>query len=243
MKKLHQVDINKLFGGLQRQLAASLQSGRDAFSHPSAKGNVTEETWRHLFCDYLPTRYQIHKGFVIDHKGNCSDEIDILIVDRHFSPFLLTFGTGLYVPSESVYAAFEIKQALSSENFGYAQDKLESVRKLTRTSAPIVNMGKSSRPRKKFPILGGLLTSSSDWSPTFGKPFENKLRNSTKSRAIDLGYCMDAGGFEKLPHKSEVRFFEGNNSLVVFILTVINRLQKLGTVPAIEFEKYLANIR
>jgi hypothetical protein len=245
VKSVRRVDLEKLFGGLQTQLSAVLQSGRDAFSHPGAKGAVTEEAWRQLLSDYLPTRYQVRKGFVIDHKGRCSDEIDILVIDRHYSPFLLTLGTGLYVPAESVYAAFEVKQTLNVENLDYASDKIESVRKLFRTSAPIVNMGKTSKPRRKFPILGGILTTSSDWSPAFGKSFSKHLKKSDRLRKIDIGFCMDAGGFELVARarpQDRMKVFTGDNSLVVFLLSLLNRLQSLGTVPAIKFDRYLSSI-
>lgn len=246
MRVIRTVNLRRLFGGLQNQMSALLESGRDAFTHPGTKGSVTEEAWRQLLTDYLPTRYQVRKGFVIDHLGNCSDEIDILIIDRHYSPFLLTLGTGLYVPAESVYAAFEVKQTLNDDHVTYTEDKLESVRRLKRTSAPIMNMGKQSKPRRKFRILGGMLITSSDWSPAFGRPFQRRLLASTMKRRIDLGFCMDVGSFEltlKRKGKQRIEFHRESDSLVTFLLTLLNRLQKLGTVPAIKFDNYLAALK
>ena len=45
------------------------------------------------------------------------------------------------VPAEAVYAVFEAKQVLNAENIKAAHEKAASVRKLTQTSAPIINAG------------------------------------------------------------------------------------------------------
>ena len=94
-----------------------------------------------MFNDHLPIRYRTEKSFVVDSKGRLSDQIDAVIFDGQYSPLVLNHAGLLYVPAESVYAVFEVKQTLSKAHVEYAGDKARSVRRLERTSVPIHHAG------------------------------------------------------------------------------------------------------
>lgn len=81
------------------------------------------------------------KAFVVDSEGHFSEQIDIVVYDRQYSPFIFTFNDQLFIPAESVYAVFEAKQELSADIIRYAQNKATSVRRLKRTSLPIPHAG------------------------------------------------------------------------------------------------------
>ncbi|HEY0557803.1 MAG TPA: DUF6602 domain-containing protein, partial [Thermoanaerobaculia bacterium] len=127
------VDLRKLFLSLQEQLAARLQTNRAMLDHPGAKGSATEESWREMLGEYLPKRYCVSKAFVIDAEGTRSDEIDLVIYDRQYSPFLLKQDGAIFIPAESVYGVLEIKQSLTGRDVTYAIEKAASVRRLRRT--------------------------------------------------------------------------------------------------------------
>lgn len=91
--------------------------------HSVVKGDATEQTWLKIFQDYLPKRYQAEKAHIVDSKGNFSEQIDIVIFDRQYSPFIFKFKGATIVPAESVYAVFEIKQKINSHNISYTQKK------------------------------------------------------------------------------------------------------------------------
>lgn len=63
---------------------------------------------------------------------------------------------------ESVYAVIEAKQNLTRANIIYAGRKAASVRRLHRTSAPIVHAG-GTYPivREPFPIIAGIVSYTS----------------------------------------------------------------------------------
>jgi hypothetical protein len=73
----------------------------------------------------------------LDSKGNFSDKIDVVIFDRQYSSTLFEFEGATVVPAEAVYAVFEAKQMLEGAFLAYAQAKVASVRRLTRTSLTI----------------------------------------------------------------------------------------------------------
>src|SRR5690242_12125759 len=126
------VDLKEVFRGLQDQMEAKLTFNRRLIHHPGAKGTATELEWVSMLSTYLPRRYCADKAFVLDSNGRISDEIDIVIYDRQYSPFILHQNGVAFIPAECVYAVLEVKQTLSRKNIQYAQNKAASVRRLCR---------------------------------------------------------------------------------------------------------------
>lgn len=244
--KLNDVDLKNLFAGLQSEMRAKLL-GVANVPHPVIKGDETEASWLKMLQDYLPKRYQAERAMVVDHQGKCSQQIDIVIFDRHFSPFILHYHTALMVPAEAVYAVLEVKPNMSADHIRYAGEKVASVRSLARTSARIVDRGEAKPPRDPPYILGGLLCRTSDWKSPMGDSFKDALEALPAARRLDVGCCLDAGIFDDRRHLSkeppEFKILRSpSHSLVLFLLTLLQRLQSLGTVPAIEFDRYRAAI-
>ncbi|CAD0299356.1 DUF6602 domain-containing protein [Xanthomonas hortorum] len=126
-----------LLDHLHKQVEAELETARLALHHPTDKGDASEQVWIKLLNTYLPKRYVVSKAHVVDSDGNFSQQIDIVVHDRQYSPFVFSYQGVHYVPAESVYAVFEAKQEINAETMSYAQIKAESVRKLVRTSMPV----------------------------------------------------------------------------------------------------------
>jgi len=72
-------------------------------------------------------------------------------------------------------AVFEAKQTANAQLVAYAQEKAASVRRLHRTSLPIPYAKGVYPPKPLIPILGGLLTFESDWTPGLGPSFQQAL--------------------------------------------------------------------
>ena len=66
-----------------------------------------------LLQTYLPQRYQAASAHVVDSEGTFSQQIDVVVFDRQYSPFIFKFQGQTVVPAESVYAVFEAKQAIT----------------------------------------------------------------------------------------------------------------------------------
>lgn len=119
--------LAQLLVGLHDDIEQRLANARKSFSHPGTKGNVSEHVWLELFEKYLPKRYQAATAHVVDSEGRFSDQIDAVIFDRQYSPFVFNFEGQVVVPAERVYAVFEAKQTINAAQVGYAQDKVECV--------------------------------------------------------------------------------------------------------------------
>ncbi|MFL6261113.1 MAG: DUF6602 domain-containing protein [Thermoanaerobaculia bacterium] len=235
------VNLRDLFLHLQNELASRLQSSRAILDHGPAKGTATEEGWRQMLEDYLPQRYRVSKGFVIDAAGGLSGETDLIIHDRQYSPFLLNQGKAIYIPAESVYAVFEIKQELSAKTVKDAVAKASSVRRLRRTSVAITHAGGTFAPRPPFPILAGLLCLDSRWTPPMGDPLKDRLRASPEEGRLDLLCVLGHGTAEvtyPAPGQALFDLSSPDSALIVFFLRLLERLQSLGTVPAMSLREY-----
>ena len=233
------VDLRALFHDLQRELEGRLGTARRNLSHPGAKGSVTESEWTSLLTAYLPKRYAVSKGFVVDVDGCISDEIDIIVHDRHFSPLLFHHAETCYVPAESVYGVFEVKQELNLENVRYAGQKAASVRKLRRTSTEIPHAGGRYEPREAPTILAGLLTSKSQWAAPLPKLQEVLGGMSTESH-LQLGCSARELAFHaKYGDATTVQASRPDEALVFFVLHLLRELQAVGSVPAIDYSAYL----
>jgi len=194
-----------------------------------------------MLGSYLPKRYQVGKAFVIDYEGTISEQIDIVIFDRHYSPFLLKQNGATYVPAESVYAVIEVKPQLNPKNIQYAAKKALSVRKLKRTSASIVHAGgKIDNAKKPFEILAGLLTLNGSCS----KNVENEIKNLPKKKRINFGCSLQSGAFAVSYNEKSVFEKSGkDDSLIFFFLKLLSFLQFLGTVPAMNIETYIEQLK
>ncbi|HEY4131974.1 MAG TPA: DUF6602 domain-containing protein [Gemmatimonadaceae bacterium] len=223
----------------QEKMVAELREVRAVHDHPTAKGDGTELHWMKLLQNRLPNRYRAERAFVVDADGNRSDQIDIVIHDRQFCPILLDTAGGLQIPAESVYAVLEVKQELSKSHIEYAGEKIQSVRRLHRTSAEFCHASGRSRTTPKD-ILGGIVTFNSGWSPAFGDAFETALRGLPVEHRIDLGCALCDGGFEIVYDRGESRLTQSaaDSSLIFFLLRLLHRLQQIATVAAIDYVEY-----
>jgi hypothetical protein len=239
-KRINKIDLKKIFMNLQRQMISRLSANSKIINHPTAKGDASELNWIKMLNTYLPKRYKVDKAFVLDHEGILSEQIDLVIYDHQYSPFLFYQDNALYIPSESVYAVFEIKQNINKDVIEYAGKKAESVRKLKRTSASIPHAGGRFAPKKPFKILAGVLSLGCDWKPPFGDGLEHVLNGLKEKQRIDLGCCLRSGGFEAKYNGRYIKLekSEYNDALIFFFLRLLDRLQKLATVPAMDISKY-----
>lgn len=232
-------DLNTIFSNINRAMTTDLQITRQTAGHPSDKGDASEGDWVKLFNDYLPQRYQAIKCHVIDSQNAVSEQIDVAIVDRQYTPFIWHFKGLKVVPVEAVYAVFEVKQELTKAHIEYAHKKIGSVRKLHKTSLPIPNASGVPYPAKaSIPIIGGILTLASTYIPFFTDRTADALAAHGEREAIDLGCVADSGGFRRHPYENYYVHRASGAPVAAFMLELIAMLQELATVPMIDLAAY-----
>lgn len=241
------VELRQIFLGLQEQMIAALKTSKVNIGHPGTKGDATELCWLEMLQTYLPKRYQAEKAIALDCNGQVSEQIDIIVFDRQYSPFLLKQAGAIYVPAESIYAVIEVKQNLGKGELEYAGSKAASVRRLHRTHAPIYHAGGVIKDTKKpFDIAAGLVALSSEWNPPFGESFEKAMQGLAKEQNVEFGCGLECGAFDMLSTEGQCATLEisqPETALISFFLGFLSRLQKLGTVPAIDISEYAKSLK
>lgn len=280
MSKINNVPLKDLFASMQNQMSAQLSTNRSNITHSSSKGDALENAWIEWLKKYLPNRYSLDKAIVIDFEGNISHQMDIVIYDNWFTPFIFTQNGFHYIPAEGVYAVFEVKPDISDfsdgkHNIAYTGDKIESVRILKREAAKFVNGGNKIGPIPLTKILGGILTSTKSGERNNNNTLIKHFKEQTNLKSIDIGCVADYGSFYidyESPNKTNeqgkditgeitkagtepyleyyknrqylsINFSSTQNSLVTFFMQLTRHLQQsIGTVPAINLNKYLESI-
>ncbi len=266
------IELKNLFESLQFQMLAQLSTNREFIEHPGSKGDSLEQTWIEWLRKYLPNRYCIDKAIIIDHEGSLSDQIDLVIYDQQFTPFVLSQNGIHYIPAEGVYAVFEVKPDLNGSidingNSGsyieYAGLKIASVRKLKRTTTYIIDRGRKHDPRPLTKIVGGVLASTNTIKKL--ETLENKFKNANGLSSIDMGCVADYGSFiidydgAEDPNTTDFnqrisdyylnrrikgyKYSNENSSLITFFFQLTRYLQQsIGTVAAIDLNAYSKQI-
>lgn len=235
---MSQVDIKTLFYSLQEQMYAKLSTNSEQIPHPVSKGEAFEINWVAWLKSYLPKRYSVSKAFVVDCEGKLSDQIDVVIYDRQYSPFVFNQDNTFYIPAESVYAVFEVKPRLNKENVLYAAEKAKSVRSLQRTTIDIPHAGGHYLPKQHQKILSGILTHSSGWKTPVGTRLKNVLFSLESESSLELGCILNGGSFLADYDTKTLTKSTADESLIFFFLKLFTELQKIGTIPALDLKCY-----
>jgi hypothetical protein len=135
---------NSLFvNDLQLRIESALAAARHAseLEHPGLTGTVREILVRELLRPMLPPHIAIGTGKIVDHVGNASDEIDIVVYDRSVLPPLLygDAGTLGVFPVEACLYAIQVKSTSSLAN-------LRDVIRQGRSLAALVYLREASGP-------------------------------------------------------------------------------------------------
>ena len=262
---MNHVDLSALFRGMQGQMQSQLSTNREFIHHPGSKGDALENAWIEWLQNYLPNRYSVDKAIVIDYQGNTSDQIDVVIYDNWFTPFIFNQNGFKYIPAEGVYAVFEVKPDIQG-NVGdinyikYAGQKIASVRKLDRTSTSMINSGQKLPARPLTKIIGGILTTTNSFTHTNNDTIQKHINSLTDLEGIDLGCIVDYGSFfvqyqgeedtnERIDFSKRIHdyyhnrtfqslvFSQPENSLIPFFMQLTRYLQQ-----AIDLQAYMNTI-
>ena len=198
---MSKIELKQLFNGLQNQMISQLNTNREFITHPGSKGDALENAWIEWLRKYLPNRYSVEKAIVIDSEGSTSHQIDIVIYDNWFTPFIFSQNGFHYIPAEGVYAVFEVKPDIQGSADGgknyieYACEKIESVRVLKRTSTSMINSGVKFAPRPLTKIIGGFLSTTNTYTHQNNNTIEKYVKENDDLKGLDIGCIADYGSF------------------------------------------------
>ena len=225
------------FTAEQDVLQVKLNLSTTSITHDGVMGDVNEKHFIDFLRRHLPRRYAVDSAIVIDSNGDTSDQIDIVIYDNQYTPTLLGQHDHRFVPAEAVYAVIEVKPTINKTYLEYAGNKAASVRKLERTSIPIVHAGGEYPAKPPIEIISGIVATNIEWCDGLGsQAFRDNLEALNSECSIEFGVALSGGSFDNFSNHLAVSPAE--NALAYFLFRLLGKLQSLGTVPAVDWNKY-----
>jgi len=234
--------LQQAFHEQQESLLANLRLSAASITHDGKRGDVDEQHFIGVLRSYLPDRYRVDSGIAIDSRGRTSDQLDVVIYDRQYTPTLLDQKSHKYVPAEAIYGVLEVKPVIDKRYLEYTGGKAASVRRLLRTSVAIAHAGGRYAPKPHVDILAGVIAPHVEWADGFGATFLKIHAKLTGDRRVDCGVVVDGHSFDVFNGDGTYTFDRGNNALVFWLFRLLQKLQSLGTVPAIDWNAYAAQL-
>lgn len=150
-----------------------------AVEDPGTAGDNGEENWAELLRRWLPPLYRVvTKGRIMNSKGDCGPQVDVLVLSPAYPEALI--GKKEYLEG-GVVAAFECKLTLKAEHLYAATHNAASIRRL---SSPL----RSGTPHRELHgnVVYGLLAHSHVWQGQESTPIENVEKHLLKAEAKEL---------------------------------------------------------
>ncbi len=226
--------ISKAADQLHRHYKTLIIGNVHPSEHPVSKGNAREHGWRKMFRRFLPDRFGIKSGFIIDSKGEISDQIDCIIYRKDTGIELYSVGQETVIPVEAVFAAFEIKPQIDKKNLDYAEGKAASISKLTISNywlesdeaVPKRYLGDSSANGQ---VVFGLLADSVSWKNGWEfKLFKNLFKNSNTKVALFMTIKNGCVSTLKTGYPTDTyEFFDGKHALLNQLIRLIESFTEL----------------
>ena len=108
-------------------------------NHMGERGGSREEILLKYLEDYIPIKYEMNNGVIIDATGEQSRQQDIIIYDSFNSPVLLNMQSTKMVPIESVFSVIEVKSSLNKAEINKCVNNILSVKSLVKDSLDGIN--------------------------------------------------------------------------------------------------------
>ncbi|MEO1165559.1 MAG: DUF6602 domain-containing protein [Chloroflexota bacterium] len=129
MSEHKKVDLRKIFESAQEKIKIYLEHIRASYQHNGIKGNHTEQIVRDLMKKYLPQKFDVGTGEIIDTNYNRSQQIDVVVTTEDHPSLLQDVAPNMFF-IEGVAMAGEIKTRLTSSHLEAAMKNALSFKKL-----------------------------------------------------------------------------------------------------------------
>ncbi|MCU6711416.1 hypothetical protein M6D81_22225 [Paenibacillus sp. J5C_2022] len=93
---------------IERNIVEALEIG--IVDHHLTTGSYREEVWREMFERIIPRKFAIEQSvFIVDSNARVSREVDLVIFDEQYTPYVFRHGNIKYIPIEAVAVVVQCK--------------------------------------------------------------------------------------------------------------------------------------
>jgi hypothetical protein len=144
-----------------------------------ASGDEVEDLIREKISLFLPERYIVKQGHIVNSEGKVSPQLDIIIFDRLNTPkFFETQNNTVFYPIESVLAIGEIKKTLRPKDIIEFGKKIKFLKEdMKRTLIPNTVFGRSINNESTLSDIVNMRTDRKYKNPLFSFVFAIDVEN------------------------------------------------------------------
>jgi Domain of unknown function (DUF6602) len=127
--------LDEIFTGVAKRLKIEFEEQAKLLGHPGEVGTGRENVLKAILTKYLPKRYEVDSGFVIDALGNKSEQMDIVIYEADYTPVFEVVEGKKFFPCETVVAVGQVKTDIGSrEKIRECLNNISSAKGLDRSN-------------------------------------------------------------------------------------------------------------
>jgi len=196
----------------------------------SCKDPVNEDRWLDVFRKWLPQRYGIAPGWVIDSFGGRSELLKLIIFDAMATPAVHQKPLQRLIPIETTLAVFSPSLSMEEGDIARAARQAASVRGLRRAV-----MGPPSAAVYATTVIAGILALRSDGDLTSADDLAPRLPR-LESERLDCGLALRQGAFDAFDRN--LRIMNHAGALTYFLFRLLNKLQSCACPYAVNWQAY-----
>lgn len=231
--------LREAFAAEQNALKSRLELASRSITHNGELGAVNEQSFIDFLRQNLPQRYAVNSAIILNSEGKSSDQIDVVIHDRFYSPTLLSQNKRAFVPIEAVYAIFEVKPTINKTYLEYASEKAQSVMRLVPKTGKFRTID-GVRKVETLKLLSGLIAIDVEWSEGLhANAFGRCLKKLTGDARLDCGVAVSGEYFHHFGDSGKVVVERGSNALALFTFGLLHQLQLMGNAPGVDWTGYM----
>jgi len=139
-KKIIISSIKSNYDELERSIVSQLLL--ETPNHQLTTGTYRETIWMSLFKQIIPHKFSIKQGvFIMDSYGNTSAEVDLVIFDEQYTPYIFNYGEICFIPIEAVAVVIQCKSFTLDDQ--KLTDWVETIDKLKTSNNSIARLANS----------------------------------------------------------------------------------------------------
>jgi hypothetical protein len=124
--------VKNIFQGIAKKMLIDFDEIQSQIAHAGERGGQREQTLRDFLSKYLPKKYSVGTGQVIDKYGNISPQCDVVVYDAFNCPLILIEEGYQLFPVEAVAGVIEVKSILNATEIQDAVGKILKIKQLNR---------------------------------------------------------------------------------------------------------------
>ncbi|NQV17565.1 MAG: hypothetical protein HQ534_03375 [Armatimonadetes bacterium] len=221
--KIKELKFSKIMNGIIGEINAAKTKAESIYGAGNIKssGDEIENLIREKISLFLPERYLVKQGHIVNSEGRVSKQFDIIIFDRLSTPkFFESQNKTVFYPIESVLAIGEIKKTLRKN------DLIEFGKKIKHLKVDM------KRKLNENSIFGGKLNSKSSFFDIVNMRTNKKYKNPLFS----FLFAIDEEGFDDLLIDDDYKFMPNDVYILNYGFFIFGNIKEKRIITKIEDE-------